>query len=216
MIKKLIPFFIREYRRELYDFEGPTKYRDIILENGRRYTIYLTGIPFYYRDISGRLTYEYPPFTKKITATRVFYTPPIQISTTPTTPYTKVFARLRIFVSNTHYAHTYLRIQTAGRITARIRIQAENYIAARLRIETRGPVQAQLFILTIHTPTKGKAKLRIVAENSDYASATIRINTQNIPIPQAKLRIYIKSNKRKISMPDYYAFYGIRTSGFLP
>jgi len=213
MIKKLIPFLIREYRTELYDFVAPSKYWDTIVEEGRVYRIYLSGIPFYYIDRNGRLNYTYPPFRKDIRAIRVFYTPPIQINTTP---YTKAAAGLRIFVSNTNYVHTYLRIKTAGRITAGIRIQVENYIAARLRIEARGPVQAQLFILTIYTTTRGKAKLRIVAENSDYASATLRIQTQNIPIPQAKLRIYIKSNKRRISMPDYYAFYNIRTYGFLP
>jgi len=213
MIKKLIPFFIREYRRELYDFVAVPKYQDTVYEDGREYRIYLSGIPFYYININGHQTYTHPPFAMEITAIKTFYTPPIQISPTP---HTKASASLRIFVSNTHYAHTYLRIQTAGRITARIRIQVENYIAARLRIETRGPAQAQLNILTIHTTTSGKAKLRIVAENSDYASAMIRITTQNIPIPQAKLRIYIKSNKRRISMPDYYAFYNIRTFGFLP
>jgi hypothetical protein len=213
MIKKLIPFLIREYRRELYDFSATPKYWDVVREENREYRIYLSGIPFRFIDIDGRLRSKDPPFIKEITAIRVFYTPPIQINTTP---YTRAYARLRIFASNSHYAHTYLRIKTAGRITARIRIQAENYIAAHLRIETRGPVQARLSILTIHTPTRGRAKLRIVAENSNYASAMIRINTQNIPTPRAKLRIYIKSNKRRISMPDYYAFYNINTFGFLP
>jgi len=213
MIKKLIPFFIRENKAELYDFSAPPKYWDVIPDGDSRYIVYLSGIPIYYTDVNGHLDYTYPPFRKDVSAIRVFYTPPIQISTTP---YTKVSAALRIFVSNTHYAHTYLRIKTAGRITARIRIQAENYIAARLRIETRGPVQAQLSIITIYNTTRGKAKLRIVAENSNYSSAMIRIKTENIPIPRAKLQIYIKSNKRKISMPDYYAFYGIQTFGFLP
>ena len=213
MIKKLIPYLIREYRRELYDFQSRWKYWDIIREDDREYRVYLSGIPFYYIDINGRLNYKYPPFIKNITAIRAFYTPPIQISATP---YTQAVAGLRIFVSNTNYAHTYLRIRTAGQITARLRIQVENYIAARLKIETRGPVQAQISILTIHTTTKGKAKLRIVAGNSDYASTMLRIQTQNIPTPQAQLRIYIKSNKLTISMPDYYAFYNIRTYGFLP
>jgi hypothetical protein len=77
MIKKLIPFFIREYRRELYDFNAPPKYWSTIYEDGREYRVYLSGIPFYYININGYLTYTYPPFTMELTAIRVSYTPPI-------------------------------------------------------------------------------------------------------------------------------------------
>ncbi len=129
-------------------------------------------------------------------------------------------AKLRIFVNNTRYASARLRIYTANSIQAKLRIQTNSKIQAKLRIRTTGPAQAQLYIITLRTSPRPQAQLRIIADNSNYVSALLRINTQNTPTPQtkaqAKLRIYIKSNKRRISMPDYYAFYGIRTYGFLP
>jgi hypothetical protein len=125
-------------------------------------------------------------------------------------------AKLRIVANNTNYASALLRIYTANSIKAQLRIQTENKIQAKLRIKTIGPAQAKLCIMTFRASTRPQARLRIIADNSKHASALLRIRIHNIPPPQAKLRIYIKSNKRKISMPDYYAFYNIGTFGFLP
>jgi hypothetical protein len=130
-------------------------------------------------------------------------------------PYT-ASAKLRIITNNTNYASALLRIHTANSIQAKLRIQTDSKIQAKLKIQTIGPAQAKLYIMTFRAFPRPQARLRIIADNSNYASALLRIETRKGEPAQAKLRIYIKSNKRKISMPDYYAFYNINTFGFLP
>lgn len=130
-------------------------------------------------------------------------------------PYT-ASAKLRIFVNNTNYASAPLRIHTANSIKAKLRIQTENKAQAKLRIETRGPAQAKLYIMTFRASPRPQARLRIIADNSNYASALLRIEIRKYEPAQAKLRIRTRTYNRKISMPDYYAFYNISTHGFLP
>jgi len=128
----------------------------------------------------------------------------------------QVSAKLRIFVNNTNHASARLRIHTANSIQAKLRIQTDSKIQAKLRIQTTGPAQAKLYIITLRAFPRPQAKLRIIADNSNYASALLRIETRKYEPAQAKLRIRTRTYNRRISMPDYYAFYGIRTYGFLP
>jgi hypothetical protein len=125
-------------------------------------------------------------------------------------------AKLRIFVNNTNYASALLRIHTANSIKAKLRIQTENKAQAKLRIQTTGPAQAKLYIMTLRASPRPQARLRIVADNSNYASALLRIETKRLEPAQAKLRIKTRTYNKRISMPDYYAFYNINTFGFLP
>jgi hypothetical protein len=125
-------------------------------------------------------------------------------------------AKLRIFVNNTNYASALLRIHTANSIKAKLRIQTDNKIQAKLRIQTTGPTQAKLYIMTLRASPRPQARIRIVADNSNYASALLRIEAKNYGLAQAKLRIRTRTYNKRISMPDYYAFYNIRTYGFLP
>jgi hypothetical protein len=125
-------------------------------------------------------------------------------------------AKLRIFVNNTNYASALLRIHTANSIQAKLRIQTDSKIQAKLRIQTTGPAQAKLYIMTLRAFPRPQARLRIVADNSNYASALLRIETRRYEPAQAKLSIKTRTYNRRISMPDYYAFYNIRTFGFLP
>jgi len=125
-------------------------------------------------------------------------------------------AKLRIFVNNTNYASALLRIHTANSIKAQLRIQTDSKVQARLKIQTTGPAQAKLYILTLRAFPRPQARLRIIADNSNYASALLRIETRRYEPAQAKLRIKTRTYNRRISMPDYYAFYNINTYGFLP
>ncbi len=127
-----------------------------------------------------------------------------------------VYAKLRIFVNNTRYASARLRIQTANSIKAKLRIQTDSKIQAKLRIQTTGPAQAKLYIMTLRAFPRPQARIRIIADNSNYASALLRIETRRYEPAQAKLSIKTRTYNRRVSMPDYYAFYGIRTYGFLP
>jgi hypothetical protein len=125
-------------------------------------------------------------------------------------------AKLRIFVNNTNYASARLRIYTANSIQAKLRIQTENKAQAKLKIQTTGPAQAKLYIFTLRAFPRPQALLRIIADNSNYASALLRIETRQYEPAQAKLSIKTRAYNRRISMPDYYAFYNITTRGFLP
>jgi hypothetical protein len=125
-------------------------------------------------------------------------------------------AKLRIFVNNTNYASALLRIHTANNIKAKLRIQTDSKVQAKLKIQTTGPVQAKLYIMTLRASPRPQARLRIVADNSNYASALLRIETRKHEPAKAKLSIKTRTYNRRISMPDYYAFYNIRTYGFLP
>jgi len=125
-------------------------------------------------------------------------------------------AKLRIFVNNTNYASALLRIHTANSIQAKLRIQTDSKIQAKLRIQTIGPAQAKLYMMTLRASPRPQAKLRIIADNSNYASALLRVETRKYEPAQAKLKIKTRTYNRRISMPDYYAFYNIRTYGFLP
>jgi hypothetical protein len=127
-----------------------------------------------------------------------------------------VRAKLRIFVNNTNYASALLRIHTANAIQAKLRIQTDSKAQAKLRIQTTGPAQAKLYILTLRAFPRPQARLRIIADNSNYASALLRVETRRYEPTQAKLSIKTRTYNRRISMPDYYAFYNIRTYGFLP
>ncbi len=125
-------------------------------------------------------------------------------------------AKLRIIANNTNYASARLRIHTANSIKAQLRIQTDSKIQAKLRIQTTGPAQAKLYIMTLRASPRPQARLRIIVDNSNYASALLRIETRRYEPAQAKLRIKTRTYNRRISMPDYYAFYNIRTYGFLP
>jgi len=125
-------------------------------------------------------------------------------------------AKLRISANNTNYASALLRIYTANSIQAKLRIQTDNKIQAKLRIQTIGPAQAKLYIMTLRASPRPQARLRIIADNSNYASALLRIETRIYEPAQAKLRIKTRTYNRRISTPDYYAFYNITTRGFLP
>jgi len=125
-------------------------------------------------------------------------------------------AKLRIFANNTNYASARLRIYTANSIKAKLRIQTESKVQAKLRIKTTGPAQAKLYIITLRAFPRPQARLRIIADNSNYASALLRIETRRYEPARAKLRIRTRTYNRRISMPDYYAFYNINTFGFLP
>jgi hypothetical protein len=124
--------------------------------------------------------------------------------------------KLRIVANNTNYASARLRIHTANSIKAKLRIQTDNKIQAKVRIKTTGPAQAKLYIMTLRAFPRPQARLRIIADNSNYASVLLRIETRRYEPAQAKLRIKTRTYNRRISMPDYYAFYNIRTYGFLP
>ncbi|ADO45283.1 hypothetical protein Hydth_0887 [Hydrogenobacter thermophilus TK-6] len=172
------------------------------------------GSVYYYDTLLGRYTtqteYAYPYAYSVLE----YYFPTDPLSTF-NFPYT-ASAKLRIFVNNTNYASALLRIHTANSIKAKLRIQTENKAQAKLRIETRGPAQAKLYIMTFRASPRPQARLRIFADNSNYASALLRIETKRLEPAQAKLRIRTRTYNRKISMPDYYAFYNISTHGFLP
>jgi hypothetical protein len=125
-------------------------------------------------------------------------------------------AKLRIFTNNTNYASALLRIYTANSIKAKLRIQTDSKIQAKLRIQTTGPAQAKLYILTLRASPCPQARLRIIADNTNYASALLRIEIRRYEPARAKLSIKTRTYNRRISMPDYYAFYNINTFGFLP
>lgn len=124
--------------------------------------------------------------------------------------------KLRIVVNNINYASALLRIHTANSIKAKLRIQIENKAQAKLKIQTTGPAQAKLYMMTLRASPRPQARLRIFADHSNYASALLRIETKRFEPAQAKLRIRTRTYNRKISMPEYYAFYNISTHGFLP
>lgn len=123
--------------------------------------------------------------------------------------------KLRIVVNNINYASALLRIHTANSVEAKLRIQIENEAQAKLKIQTTGPAQAKLYIMTFRASPRPQARLRIIANNINYASALLRIEIKRFEPAQAKLRIRTRTYNRKISMPDYYAFYNISTRGFL-
>jgi len=125
-------------------------------------------------------------------------------------------AKLRIFANNTNYASALLRIHTANAIQAKLRIETDSKIQARLKIQTIGPAQAKLYIMTLRAFPRPQARLRIIADNSNYASALLRIETRSYGPARAKLSIKTRTYNKRISMPDYYAFYNINTFGFLP
>jgi hypothetical protein len=125
-------------------------------------------------------------------------------------------AKLRIFANNTRCVSARLRIYTANSIQAKLRIETDSKIQAKLRIQTTGPTQAKLYIMTLRAFPRPQARIRIIADNSNYASALLRIETKRYEPAQAKLSIKTRTYNRRISMPDYYAFYNIRTYGFLP
>jgi hypothetical protein len=125
-------------------------------------------------------------------------------------------AKLRIVANNTNYASALLRIHAANSIKAKLRIQTDSKIQARLRIQTTGPAQAKLYIMTLRASPRPQARLRIIADNSNYASALLRIEIRKYEPAQAKLRIRTRTYNKRISTPDYYSFYNINTFGFLP
>ena len=129
-------------------------------------------------------------------------------------------AKLRIFADNTNYASAPLRIYIANSIQAKLRIETKSKIQAKLRIQTTGPAQAKLYIMSLRASPRPQprpqARLRIIADNSNYASALLRIETRQYEPAQAKLSIKTRTYNRRISILDYYAFYNIRTYGFLP
>jgi len=184
---------------------------------------YITQLVNYQQDISPDRVWYYPSaglptFTSVLdidTYTVIEYYFPTQPLATFNFPYT-ASAKLRILANNTKYASALLRIHTANSIKAKLRIQTENKIQAKLRIQTTGPAQAKLYIMTFRAFPRPQARLRIVADNTNYASALLRIETRKYEPAQAKLRIITRTYNRRISMPDYYSFYGIRTYGFLP
>jgi hypothetical protein len=166
---------------------------------------------FYTPD--GFYTYTYTPETNTYSVIEYYF--PTNPLSAYNFPY-KADAKLRIFVNNTNYASALLRIHTANSIKAKLKIQTDNKIQAKLRIQTIGPAQAKLYIMTFRAFPRPQARIRIIADNSNYASALLRIETRRYEPAQAKLRIKTRTYNRRISMPDYYAFYNITTRGFLP
>ncbi len=162
---------------------------------------------------AGFYTYTYTPETN--TYRVIEYHFPTPEPSKFNFPY-QASVKLRIFVNNTKYASARLRIYTANSIKAKLRIQTESKAQAKLRIQTIGPAQAKLYIMTFRAFPRPQARIRIIADNTNYASALIRIETRRFEPAQAKLSIKTRTYNRRISMPDYYAFYNIRTYGFLP
>ncbi len=167
---------------------------------------------FFYSN-SGRLTHT--SILESFTYSVIEYYFPTDPLSTFNFPY-RASAKLRIFVNNTKYASARLRIYTANSIKAKLRIQTESKAQAKLRIQTTGPAQAKLYIMTLRAFPRPQARIRIIADNSNYASALLRIETRRYEPAQAKLSIKTRTYNRRISMPEYYAFHGIRTYGFLP
>jgi len=161
----------------------------------------------------GFYTYTYTPETNTYSVIEYYF--PTLTPTAFNFPH-QASAKLRIFANNTRYASAPLRIHTANSIKAKLRIQTDSKIQAKLRIQTIGPAQAKLYILTLRAFPHPQARLRILADNSNYASALLRIETRRYEPAQAKLRIKTRTYNKRISMPDYYTFYAIRTYGFLP
>jgi hypothetical protein len=176
------------------------------------YYQYLGGDRIWYYTWSGLLTST--TFLDIYTFNVIEYYFPTDPLSTFNSPY-QAGANLRIFVNNTNYASARLRIHTANAIQAKLRIETDSKIQAKLRIQTTGPVQAKLYIMTFRAFPRPQARLRIIADNSNYASALLRIETRRYEPAQAKLSIKTRTYNRRISMPDYYAFYNIRTYGFL-
>ncbi len=183
----------------------------IVQVGGYTQRIYPNYIWFY--SNSGRLTDT--SVLESLTYSVIEYYFPTDPLSTFNFPY-QASAKLRIFVNNTNYASALLRIYAANSIKAKLKIQTESKTQAKLRIQTIGPAQAKLYIMTLRAFPRPQARIRIIADNSNYASALLRIETRRYEPAQAKLSIKTRTYNRRISMPDYYAFYGIRTSGFLP
>ena len=176
------------------------------------YTLFCPSYDWYHTSLGTHLqTYLLDIYTYNVIE---YYFPTDPLSTF-NFPY-QASTKLRIFVNNTNYASALLRIYTANSIQAKLRIQTDSKIQAKLRIQTTGPAQAKLYILTLRVSPRPQARLRIFADNSNYASALLRIETRRSEPAQAKLRIRTRTYNRRISMPDYYAFYNINTLGFLP
>jgi hypothetical protein len=167
----------------------------------------------WFRTPNGFYTYTYTPETNTYSVIEYYF--PLDPLSTFNFPY-KPSAKLRIVADNTNYASALLRIHTANSIKAQLRIQTDSKIQAKLRIQTIGPAQAKLYIMTLRASPRPQARLRIVADNSNYASALLRIEKRKYEPAQAKLSIRTHTYNRRISMPDYYAFYNINTFGFLP
>jgi hypothetical protein len=184
---------------------------------------YITQVTHYQQDIYPNRVWYYTNTGWLIpTSVLDIYTYNVIEYYFPTDPFStfnftyQASAKLRIFANNTNYASALLRIHTANSIKAKLRIQTENKIQARLKIQTTGPAQAKLYIMTLRAFPRPQARLRIVADNSNYASALLRIEIRKYEPAQAKLSIKTRTYNRRISMPDYYAFYNITTRGFLP
>jgi hypothetical protein len=188
----------------------PIPYAIIKLTN---YYQYIGPDRIWYYTWSGRLTSTTSLDIYNYSVIEYYF--PVDPLSTYNFPY-KAGAKLRIFANNTNYASALLRIYTGNSIKAKLKIQTENKIQAKLRIQTTGPAQAKLYIMTLRASPRPQARLRIIADNSNYASALLRIETKRLEPAQAKLRIRTRTYNRRISMPDYYAFYNINTFGFLP
>jgi len=191
-MKKLIPYIITKTTRRRLFATGPNPNIFHVFDCGDRIIKWGQGLNIY--DINTQYIFLPPPhdFGKPVSA------------------------KLRIFVNNTNYASARLRIYTANSIQAKLRVQTENKVQAKLKIQTAGPAQAKLYILTLRAFPRPQARIRIIADNSNYASALLRVEIRKYEPARAKLSIKTRTYNRRISMPDYYAFYNINTFGFLP
>jgi hypothetical protein len=183
----------------------------ITRETNYRQYIYPNVIWYYSYTGQRRFTYYLDVYTYSVIE---YYFPTDPLSAF-NSPY-QASAKLRIIANNTNYASAPLRIHTANTVQVKLRIQTDSKIQAKLRIQTIGPAQAKLYIMTLRASPRPQARLRIIADNSNYASALLRIEIRKYEPAQAKLRIRTRTYNRRISMPDYYAFYNINTFGFLP
>ncbi len=220
MSRLILPYYITQitnYAQSIapssvwYTENGLLIHPDYLRQNTTNGVLLCPDYSWYYSSQSLTQTFLLDIYTYNVVE---YYFPTAPLSTF-NFPY-QASAKLRIFVNNTNYASALLRIHTANSIKAKLRIQTDSKIQAKLRIQTTGPAQAKLYIMTFRASPRPQARLRIIADNSNYASALLRIEIRKYEPVQAKLSIKTHTYNRRISMPDYYAFYGIRTYGFLP
>ena len=162
-------------------------------------------IEFHYRDSNGgyRYTIYRTSFhDSNFTTLSETYTPNL---------YSIVQSKLKITAENTNYASVLLSIKAENTIKAKLKIRTEIRVNCKLQIKTINSNQALLRIVTLRLLSLVQSRLKIATENSNYASALLRIQTTAYEPAKAKLHIRVKGYSHASSplTLGYYEYYGI-------
>jgi len=125
--------------------------------------------------------------------------------------YASTQAKLRIKADNAGYASTVLSVKAVNSVQAKLRITTELKAQAKIKENVKGLAKAKLHILIPPVYFFRQARLKITTENSNYASALLRIQTTAYEPAKAKLLIKTKGYSHPVTAftLGYYEYYGI-------